>query len=156
MSSGAPRRASEVAWGYTLFFPKGCEYETACKDVAVMLKALDAYLSSLSGLGREGVDALRLVCDEIVANVLRHAAPLEDATVYVEARPEKDRVVLCIRDNGADFDPFAQPQPYVGDDLERRRVGGLGLHLVKQIFPKWNRRREDGWNISEIERRFGG
>ena len=138
-------------WSRTLRFPRGCDFEEGCDSVADMLTEFDEYLSLVPGMDGDGAGELRLVCDEIVGNVLRHVSPSEDANVTVELETVADSVRLRIRDDGGDFDPFNQPQPYVGEDLEKRRVGGLGLYLIKRLFPFGTRRREGGWNVLEVE-----
>lgn len=147
------RRDTEMrsAWSRSLIFPKGCRYADGCEQISEMLLEFDAFLAQVPGLEQAGANDLRLVCDELVANVLRHVSVEKDATVEIGLQSRTDRVVLRIRDNGEDFDCFNQPTPYLGSDLDARRVGGLGLYLIKQLFPNGCHKREDGWNVSQVE-----
>jgi serine/threonine-protein kinase RsbW len=88
-------------------------------------------------LRRAGVDAraahhVALVIDEILTNVATHGgSPDTPATVALEVQP--DRVSGEIGDFGRPFDPRTGPMPDLDAPLEERKVGGLGLHLVRQL-----------------------
>jgi anti-sigma regulatory factor (Ser/Thr protein kinase) len=40
---------------------------------------------------------------------------------------------LLIEDNGAAFDPTEAPDPEVNRSLEDMPIGGLGIHLVREL-----------------------
>jgi sigma-B regulation protein RsbU (phosphoserine phosphatase) len=56
------------------------------------------------------------------------------------------RVVLDIRDNGAAYDPLAHPVPDLDAELDDRPIGGLGIHLVRELAQDARYRRDSGWN----------
>jgi serine/threonine-protein kinase RsbW len=43
-------------------------------------------------------------------------------------------MILTIEDDGPPFDPLSLPPPDVTASLEERRVGGLGVFLVRQMM----------------------
>lgn len=60
---------------------------------------------------------------------------------------------LCvwIRDWGAPFDPFLEaPKPDTSLDIEERPVGGLGVHLVKNVSAHHCYSGADGENTIEL------
>jgi serine/threonine-protein kinase RsbW len=79
--------------------------------------------------------ALRLVVEEVCTNLIvygykdRPAGPIE-----VVAVDDDDRVTLVIQDRAPPFDPTNAPAPDLTSDVEHRRVGGLGWHLVKKMI----------------------
>jgi serine/threonine-protein kinase RsbW len=79
--------------------------------------------------------ALRLAVEEVCTNLIVHgyrgrlAGPIE-----VCASDDADRVTLVIRDRSPPFDPGSAPRPDLTSDVEHRRPGGLGWHLVKQLM----------------------
>jgi anti-sigma regulatory factor (Ser/Thr protein kinase) len=79
--------------------------------------------------------ALRLAVEEVCTNLIeygyggRFAGPIE-----VSANDDPDRVTLVIRDRSPPFDPASAPKPDLSSDLQHRRPGGLGWHLVKQLM----------------------
>lgn len=143
------------SWRGKLFFEEGCDVEDGFRDVSRLLEKLDRFLSQIPGLEAEGIADLRLVCDEIGSNVVRHATPEKPVRLSVEVEVENEIVRMRMEDNGSEFNPFDQAVPYTGDDLEQRRVGGLGLYLIKQLFPLARYQRRKGRNIAEVEYHMG-
>jgi anti-sigma regulatory factor (Ser/Thr protein kinase) len=85
-----------------------------------------------AGVDARAVHHVALVIDEILTNVATHGGcPDAPATVALEVQP--DRISGEIGDFGKPFDPRTGPAPDFGAPLEERRIGGLGLHLVRQL-----------------------
>lgn len=77
---------------------------------------------------------LRVVLDELVANILTHGArgggePIIDVSFRRDGR----RIEMTVADNGMPFDPLAHPAPDVTLPLEARPPGGVGLALVRAL-----------------------
>jgi anti-sigma regulatory factor (Ser/Thr protein kinase) len=69
----------------------------------------------------------------------------------VDAFVERGRVVLDIRDNGAAYDPLGHAPPDLDADIADRPIGGLGIHLVRELAQDACYRRDGGWNLLRIE-----
>jgi len=50
-------------------------------------------------------------------------------------------------DEAVPFDPSSLPEPELEGDLEERRIGGLGVFLIRQVMDEVSYRHEDGKNI---------
>lgn len=90
---------------------------------------------------------VQLVLEEVLSNVVRHAFP--DGGVHaisVLVAFDGEGIDIRVRDDGIEFDPSAAPDVDVTLPLELRRVGGLGLHFVRQLTRYFEYRREDGFN----------
>jgi serine/threonine-protein kinase RsbW len=78
--------------------------------------------------------ALRLAVEEVCTNLIvygyknRPPGPIE-----VIAYDDRDRVTLVIQDRAPPFDPKDAPAPDLTSDVEHRKAGGLGWHLVKKM-----------------------
>ena len=60
---------------------------------------------------------------------------------------EEGAITIEVVDDGKPFDPLNDaPQPDLASDLEDRRVGGLGLHLVRTTMDDMSYRRDQGKN----------
>ena len=75
--------------------------------------------------------ALRLVCDELVVNVVDYAYP-DNVDGYLDVEIEKDEKMITIRfrDGGIPFNPLERDMPDTTQPLEERAIGGLGIFLV--------------------------
>jgi len=91
---------------------------------------------------------LRIVCDEIVSNVIAHAFP-EGRPGDIDVRLELagSRLVVTVSDDGVSFNPLAVAPPDTNLPLERRQPGGLGIHLVRRLTDEAIYRRQDGRNV---------
>jgi len=61
-------------------------------------------------------------------------------------------VILEYADRGQAFDPTKAPVPDVAAPIEHRPLGGLGIHLMRQIMRDIEYHRVDGWNRLRMRR----
>jgi anti-sigma regulatory factor (Ser/Thr protein kinase) len=55
------------------------------------------------------------------------------------------RIIFC--DSGIAFDPLAISEPDTSSALSERKIGGLGMFMVKKMMDSVDYCREDGKNI---------
>ena len=88
-----------------------------------------------------------LALEEVFTNILRHAhADAGAHEVRFGARLTADHVVLHFEDDGREFDPLAAPKPDLRRPAEERPVGGLGIHLVRELADRLEYERAGGLN----------
>jgi len=118
---------------------------------AAELDAIEAMLDRLAERGRlpsDTMSEIRIVCDEVLANIIGHGFPdgtEHDVTVSVEM--EGRRLVLTVSDDGVPFDPRTFPTPDTSQPLEQRPVGGLGIHLVRHLVDEMTYERRGNRNV---------
>jgi anti-anti-sigma factor len=71
---------------------------------------------------------------------------------YVELDGELVRVTIS--DNGPPFDPLAFADPDTALSVEEREIGGLGIHLVRQMMDEVSYQRRDGENVVVLAKRL--
>lgn len=94
---------------------------------------------------------LDLILDELLSNTIKYG--YDDAgahTISIAFAVDADCVRLTVIDDGHEFDPMGNHGADVTRPLQERRVGGVGLLLVKNLSREMNYRRESGKNILEI------
>jgi sigma-B regulation protein RsbU (phosphoserine phosphatase) len=92
--------------------------------------------------------SLNLALEEAVTNVIVYAYPDGiDGLVDIEAYIREDHLEFIISDSGKPFDPTAAPQADVTLGVEDRKIGGLGIYLVRNIMDTVSYRYENGKNI---------
>lgn len=91
--------------------------------------------------------ALNLILEELFTNAVQHGgcAAMEDAA-RVRLRCEPGAVRVEFSDRGAPFDPASVDPPDLSVSLADRRIGGLGLHFVRQMARDLEYHRSEGWN----------
>ena len=92
--------------------------------------------------------SLNLALEEAVTNVIIYAYPEgSDGLVDIEAFIRTGSVEFIVSDSGIPFDPTKTPPADINASLEDRRIGGLGIHLVRSIMDSVTYRRQDGKNF---------
>jgi sigma-B regulation protein RsbU (phosphoserine phosphatase) len=78
---------------------------------------------------------INLVFDELLNNVISYAFDDDQEHVIdVAVSLERDRLVVTIADDGRPFNPFGRIPPETDLPVDDRDIGGLGLHLVKNVM----------------------
>ena len=98
---------------------------------------------------------LNLALEEAVANVICYAYPEgTDGTVDIDARQEGNDITFVISDSGTAFDPTARETVDINAGVDERPVGGLGIHLIREIMDTVSYERRDGKNILTITKKI--
>lgn len=94
---------------------------------------------------------INLALEEAVSNVILYAYPKEtDGLVDVEAILRKDSLEFIIVDSGVPFDPTAAPEINTSLPAEERSIGGLGIHLVRELMDSVCYERKDEKNYLKM------
>ncbi|MBR1468510.1 MAG: SpoIIE family protein phosphatase [Prevotella sp.] len=98
---------------------------------------------------------MNLAIEEAVVNVMNYAYPAgTKGDVHIEAQANDVRLKFVISDSGTPFDPTAKEQVDTTLSAEERPIGGLGIHLVRQLMDSINYERIDGKNILTLRKNF--
>ena len=85
------------------------------------------------GLGKYSFP-LETAVDEASTNVLNYAYAGRGGFFQISCELQGQEIVVTIRDRGVPFDPNSIPLPDVGASLENRKIGGLGIYLMKKMM----------------------
>jgi serine/threonine-protein kinase RsbW len=101
-----------------------------------------------ANLPEERMGELDLLVDELIMNVCTHAYPDDrpGEVIITYAVPAPGELRVEVADQGVAFNPLTAEPPNLTLSLEARRIGGLGIHLVKTLAKSLTYRREQGWN----------
>ncbi len=78
---------------------------------------------------------LELAVDEALTNVIEHGlADKDEKQVELSVTHENDLFTIVISHGGRDFNPGEHADPVMKEYLAERRVGGLGLFLMKKLM----------------------
>ena len=98
---------------------------------------------------------VNLVLDELSVNIVNYGG--EASEIEVSLAADADEVRVEIADDGRPFDPLNDAmEPDLDAPLEDRAIGGLGIHLVREMMDELHYSREDGKNRLAMVKRKGG
>ena len=133
---------------------------TAVPADAAQLSVLTEFLrefGSAVALTSAHVGTLELALEEIFLNIVMHGSePGSTPQVEVSVSLEADAVTMTVEDDGPQFDPLSLPPPDVTVSLADRKVGGLGVFLVRNLMDTVNYARVAGRNQLRMSKRLDG
>ncbi len=103
--------------------------------------------------------AVNVSVDELLTNTISYGYDDSDGhriemTVWMEGSV----LVIELSDDAKPYDPTVAPHPDIDAPIEKRPIGGLGVHFVRVLMDGFRYRRTDGRNVVTLTRetRNGG
>ncbi len=141
-----PRVATTEANRHTL------QVRNDLTEIAAALARVEDLVARCGG-DRETQSRFASAFDEVLSNIMKYGYP--DGRVHLidcEIRREGDAIRAVISDDGTPFDPTDAPAPDTNLALEDRALGGLGIHLVRQMFDGVHYQHRSGRNVLTMSR----
>ena len=108
-----------------------------------------------NGFDMATIMQINLAIEEAVVNVMNYAYPAgTKGDITIEAKANDAEMMFTISDTGAPFDPTAKPEVDITQSAEDRSIGGLGIHLIRQIMDHINYERTEGHNILTLTKKL--
>lgn len=104
------------------------------------------------GLSRANV---MTALDEVLANIVHHGLKDVAGTIELTMGRDEQHVVAHVADTAGPFDPLLMPPPDTTLPMEKRKVGGLGIALVRALTDEVAYDRRDGRNHLTLTWRLG-
>lgn len=95
-----------------------------------------------------------IAIDELFGNISNYAykPDVGPATVRVEVENNPVAVIITFIDGGRQFDPLSTDDPDTTLPASERRIGGLGLYLVRKTMDEITYEYRGGKNILRIRK----
>lgn len=88
-----------------------------------------------SGFGDKDVYNIQLATDEAASNIIEHAYEgVTDGVVEISCGMKGKELQIVLVDHGEPFDPSEVPLPDLKADLAERKIGGLGIFLMRKLM----------------------
>ena len=97
--------------------------------------------------------SLNLALEEAVVNVMSYAYPegtIGDVDIEVVKGPQY--LDFIISDSGKPFDPTTKEDPDTNLSVEERPIGGLGIHIIRQIMDSVHYERKENRNYLTLRK----
>ncbi len=121
------------------------------------LNALDSmmhYLRSeakLHGMGEKALLKMELACEEAIVNIISYAYPQQKGPLSIVCSCKGQRLEIVLRDQGVPFNPIdAEINPQLDKSVLDRRVGGLGIFLIRKAIDEAYYQRIDDENVLRL------
>ena len=118
------------------------------------LNKLEPFLNNFfeqNNLDMSQLPQLDLALEEAITNVIMYAYPDgEKGTAELTINVNDGKIYSTLTDSGTPFNPLEQQEENLDVSLEERKIGGLGIHLIKEIMSKVEYEYVDGKNVLKM------
>jgi serine/threonine-protein kinase RsbW len=108
---------------------------------AAKFEFLDDIREFVGAIARDGgfsdkdVYNIQLATDEAASNIIEHAYEhISDGVLELSCGVGDDLITIVLIDHGESFDPSEIPLPDLKADLSDRKIGGLGIFLMRKLM----------------------
>ena len=157
----APQFDDLTMLGFTWLGPEDANMRriTLDADVSKLPELTDFLIDGLAGrdcsLKTENV--IGVVAEEIFVNIAHYAYPEGNGTaeITMSFEGEDERTaVITFSDSGVAFDPLAKADPDIHASAHDRKIGGIGIFMVREMTDGVEYRRENGRNVLTVRKRI--
>lgn len=108
-----------------------------------------------NGFTEKEIYNIQLAADEAASNIIEHAYEgVKDGVLDVSCGVKADVITIVMIDYGESFDPSAVPMPDLKADLSERKIGGLGIFLMRKLMDEVHyETRRDKSNVLTMSKR---
>jgi len=94
-----------------------------------------------------------IVCDELITNTIKYGyADTSEHEIAVRLSVRPHEVIIELEDDGQPFNPLNSAAPDTTLALQDRPIGGLGIHLLREMMDRCDYRHADGKNFVTFQK----
>lgn len=130
------------------------QVENIVEAIAPATEAAEAWLGARE-LSPAVTFLVSLAIEELVTNCIKYG--YDDAgthTIEIVLSVDGQALTMLVIDDGHAFDPLAAPAPDLSLAIADRPIGGLGIHLLRQLSDDVQYERRDGRNRLTLVKRI--
>jgi serine/threonine-protein kinase RsbW len=106
-----------------------------------------------AGLSKKCIFEINLALDELFTNIISYGfCDDEDHLIKITIAPQNETLCLCIEDDGVPFNPVEFNEPVIQCNIEECKIGGLGIHIIKNLMDEVCYERCRGKNIITLKK----
>lgn len=119
----------------------------ACSDrLSYLISSAESIFEKNNISGEMNLE-LQLVLEEAISNTINYGYGGKGGYLALSAKIKDDILELEIRDHAKEFNPEIIPSPDLTLPPEEREIGGLGVHMIREIMDNIVYKYEMGENI---------
>jgi anti-sigma regulatory factor (Ser/Thr protein kinase) len=125
-------------------------------DILDDIRAFVGDQARQAGFNAKDIYSIQLAADEAASNVIEHAYDgKRDGKFDVSCEFQKDRMIITLLDHGKAFDPAQVEEPDLKADLLDRKIGGLGIYLMRKLMNEVHYESTPAGNLLTLVKRKG-
>jgi anti-sigma regulatory factor (Ser/Thr protein kinase) len=98
---------------------------------------------------------MNLALDELFTNIISYGfSDQQDHTIKINITIEGDQLQMRIEDDGVPFNPLESKTPDFQCGIEKCKIGGLGIHLIRKMMDDVQYKRVSDKNILLLRRKI--
>ena len=125
------------------------------KNIRMVTEFIDAQLEE-HNCNLKAQTQIDIAIDELFSNISRYAYAPNIGTVRIAVgiteNPKSVKITLI--DTGIPYNPLETAEPDITLSAEERKIGGLGIHMVRKTMDEMVYEYKDGQNILSIVKNF--
>jgi serine/threonine-protein kinase RsbW len=96
-----------------------------------------------------------LAVDEIVTNVISYGyEDMDEHIIILDLQKNSKVLTIVIQDDARRFNPLELPEADTSKSVEERKIGGLGILLVRKLMDSVEYEYKSGKNFLKIKKRI--
>ena len=127
--------------------------EARQENVRALTEMVDAELEKLDCPMKAQMQ-IDLCVEEVFVNIASYAYGSGEGKAEIRISEQQGEVTLTFLDSGTPYDPLQKEDPDTKLDAESRKIGGLGIFLVKKNMDDVQYRFVQGKNMLTMKKRI--
>ena len=118
------------------------------------LSKIVAEFGENNNLSSKVLYALNLALEEILTNIISYGyGDNNEHHIVIRLSLKDEELVAEVEDDGRPFNPLEVPEPDISRPLEDRQIGGLGIHLVRNLMDGLEYSRHEAKNLLVMKKK---
>ena len=131
------------------------EIDAKLSNLEEVLDFVNSHLSNVECPEKTRIQ-VDIAVEEIFVNIAHYAYNPEvgKATIRVEISEKPLTISLTFMDSGKPYDPLSRKDPDVSLSAEQRKIGGLGIYMVKKSMDEIQYSYRNGTNMLTFKKKL--
>ncbi len=103
------------------------------------------------GFSSKNINEIQIAAEEPIVNIISYAYPDGNGDIEITCNDKEGKgLVIEIIDWGVPFDPMLVPEPDIDTPMDDRKIGGLGIYMMRKLMDEANYKRTGNQNVLTI------
>ena len=120
------------------------------------LKALSLHLMAFGkdiGLSEHTISEINVCLDELFTNIVLYGfSDDSEHKIRFSMTADDSMLIATIEDDGVPFNPLEKGEVKLPENVEDAKIGGLGIHITKELMDNISYERKQGFNRLTIKK----